>query len=107
MTTHLEEPNVTNRLTFDTSTMLAIFCPQQTNHHVMITMLEAYSNHVCSIMDRVLQRTVVVVLVVVGGGGGGVTCVSCRDISAERCALALSNSAFICSIGSEKMAQCS
>ena len=77
MTTHLEEPNVTNRLTFDTSTMLAIFCPQQTNHHVMVTMLEAYCDHVCSIMDRVLQRPVVVVVDGGGGGGGGVTCASC------------------------------
>ena len=55
---HLDEPNITNRLTFNVSTMLAIFCPQQSNHHVMVTMLEANGNHVSSVMDRVLQTPI-------------------------------------------------
>ena len=73
----LDKPNNTICLTFNVSPMLAIFCPQQSNGHVMITVFDAYRNHVCSVMDRVLQRPlVIVVALAVVGGGGDIICTS-------------------------------
>ena len=101
----IDKPNSARCLTFNVSTMLAIFCPQQSDRHVMSTIFEAYCNHVCSVMNRVLQRPLVV---------------SLRWWQRWRYHLhfmlrqqsrtvysTFSNSAFNCSIGSEKMAQCS